>query len=973
MSTPEHRIESLLLHDGFVRALSRSLLSDPHAAEDVAQETWVAALEGGAEAASLSRWITGVVKNLAGKTRRGEHRRQRREHESARPEATPSGEEILEREAARARVVAAVLALEEPYRECVLLRYFENLPPRALAQRLALPVETVRTRLKRALEMLRARLDREFGERGTWGLALAPFARPSSASLTRPSALAMTLHTSLAVAALAVVGLYFALRPREEPAPTSASPTGTSASASVAAVAPPPPTNAEPAVPPSRVAVSAPPVASPPAFTRAFGGLRVHATWSDGTPAAGIHARVEAAELESPAFHALEAVTDEGGAFALAAVPCGTNWVTLDRDCGAKVTIEAGSEATLALEIPRGFDVEGLVVGHERAPVADAELWLSDMNTITGAVVGRSRADGSFRLRSVASGHSLGARAAGHAPSLLSQLRGDDGATVPARLVLLGAGGELGGRVLGPDGAPVAGATVLVGGDGLGFRRVFVPGGGELTGTGAPPAVARTDEAGRYALAGLDAGRTFVAVRAEGLARWRGEVAVSAGERATLDASLLAEARLTGRVLDGSGAPVALAHVQLQNAFGRLDPSCTTAADGAFCLAGLAPGPLRVVASAREKGNASTTLTAQAGDELTWDAVVGLGLVLRGRVLDAGGGALARWRVELQDELQLDPPDHGSARTDAEGRFTIVGLHERPHRVMLRAPGEAGTFASTVLGGIRPTADEQLFRVADKDVPSVHVRGLVADELGNVPAPLELELQSLDLGLSREMPVDEQGRFALGPFAPGSYVLRVRAQGRPEHVLGPRRLAAGESWDCGAITVRAAGVLVVRVPRAPGTESLQPWFRILQGSFDRMKLEPAGELWRCDALAPGSMRLKMSGGGVAAALVPFEIRAGETTELELPLRPGLHREIRVTLGSDPGARRPRIRLTNAAGELVVDEDMWARLPGEFQEQSWFAPGTYRVELELEGGPRAEAELVVAAGVPEAEPLVLTLP
>src|SRR5436190_1898691 len=84
---------------------------------------------------------------------------------------------------ALARVVAAVLALEEPYRECVLLRYFEELSPRAIAARQRVPLETARTRLKRALELLRARLDREYGgERGAWGAALAPFARFSNAS-----------------------------------------------------------------------------------------------------------------------------------------------------------------------------------------------------------------------------------------------------------------------------------------------------------------------------------------------------------------------------------------------------------------------------------------------------------------------------------------------------------------------------------------------------------------------------------------------------------------------------------------------------------------------------------------------------------------------------------------------------------------------------------------------------------------------
>ena len=55
-------------------------------------------------------------------------------------------------------MVAAVLALAEPYRSAVLLRYYEELPPRAIARRLGVPVETVRTRVKRGVELIRMRL-----------------------------------------------------------------------------------------------------------------------------------------------------------------------------------------------------------------------------------------------------------------------------------------------------------------------------------------------------------------------------------------------------------------------------------------------------------------------------------------------------------------------------------------------------------------------------------------------------------------------------------------------------------------------------------------------------------------------------------------------------------------------------------------------------------------------------------------------
>ena len=50
-----------------------------------------------------------------------------------------------------------VLALPEPYRGTVLLRYYEEASLREIAERQAAPLETVRTRLRRAHALLRDR------------------------------------------------------------------------------------------------------------------------------------------------------------------------------------------------------------------------------------------------------------------------------------------------------------------------------------------------------------------------------------------------------------------------------------------------------------------------------------------------------------------------------------------------------------------------------------------------------------------------------------------------------------------------------------------------------------------------------------------------------------------------------------------------------------------------------------------------
>ena len=120
--------------------------------------------------------------------------------------------EIVAREERRRAVVAAVLGLEEPYRSAVLLRFYEGLAPRELAKRLRLPIETVRTRLKRGVEQIRARIAREpaVGREGlrAW---LAPIAGPlTSGGATAKAAWLVAVPTSILLTVM-VAGLMLTL------------------------------------------------------------------------------------------------------------------------------------------------------------------------------------------------------------------------------------------------------------------------------------------------------------------------------------------------------------------------------------------------------------------------------------------------------------------------------------------------------------------------------------------------------------------------------------------------------------------------------------------------------------------------------------------------------------------------------------------------------------------------------------------
>ncbi|MHC4135205.1 MAG: sigma-70 family RNA polymerase sigma factor [Planctomycetota bacterium] len=175
---PPPDLEALLVHEPLVRGLARSLLRGDARVDDVVQETWVAALKGGPRRpASLRAWLAAVARNIAYSVRRRDAARWRVEHRAARREPLPSVAEIAAKEDIRRRVLDALLGLDEPYRTALLLRYYEDLPPREIAKRLEIPVETARTQVKRGLQQLRGRLDQDHGgDRRAWAIALAPLA-----------------------------------------------------------------------------------------------------------------------------------------------------------------------------------------------------------------------------------------------------------------------------------------------------------------------------------------------------------------------------------------------------------------------------------------------------------------------------------------------------------------------------------------------------------------------------------------------------------------------------------------------------------------------------------------------------------------------------------------------------------------------------------------------------------------------------
>jgi len=188
MTDSEHEdLERLICDSRWMRGLARRLVRDADAADDVVQDALVVAIEHRARVrGGMSNFLAGVIKRLASGARRSAERRGRREFATSLREpkdGEPTDSDVAELAArleAQREVAAFLLALDEPYRATLLLRYVEDVKPSAIASRQGVPVATVNSRLARGLALLRQRLDRAHGGREPWVRALSPFVVPHS-------------------------------------------------------------------------------------------------------------------------------------------------------------------------------------------------------------------------------------------------------------------------------------------------------------------------------------------------------------------------------------------------------------------------------------------------------------------------------------------------------------------------------------------------------------------------------------------------------------------------------------------------------------------------------------------------------------------------------------------------------------------------------------------------------------------------
>ncbi len=202
----------LLEQLAWLQALARSLVRDAASADDLVQDTWLAASAHAPtmDASGLRNWLATVARNFARRGARAQERRARRESAVARPEAHV--EDVVARGELQQRLAAAVISLDEPERSAVLLRYLDGLNAVEIAERQGVTHVAARKRISRGLAKLREKLDAQHGgDRNAWIVALHSWVghgEPVAASSTVFVSGVLVMFGKVVAAAALVVAIW---------------------------------------------------------------------------------------------------------------------------------------------------------------------------------------------------------------------------------------------------------------------------------------------------------------------------------------------------------------------------------------------------------------------------------------------------------------------------------------------------------------------------------------------------------------------------------------------------------------------------------------------------------------------------------------------------------------------------------------------------------------------------------------------
>lgn len=653
----------------------------------------------------------------------------RRRHEAIaagieRPDPDPA--DLAARLEAQGALIAAVQSLEEPYRTAILLRYFEDLSPRAIAMATGVPVRTVHTRLHRALVMLRARLDGRFGGRAAWIACLTPTCAPAATTTATTLAL-MSPHAKLAVTAACAVlvslGAFWAMAQSTR-------------GGDVPAVPPPVltadlrTTRSESAEGAERSVVPAPePIErTAPAAVEPVAPFVLAGTVYDVAARAVRDVHVRFLPLGTSSGSGVRARTDDAGRFRLELASVQGGYLDVDEPGWSTVyrAVLWGNRdvGELTLVVVEAAPVAGVVVDEAGSPVPEATVRVhaapppragfpgSLERCLPGEWQARTDGDGRFALRHAP--RFAGASLQTEAPGFVQDRRPLPEAPTEVRIELERNRALLAGEVRHRDGKPAADVAVFCGGYGT-----HTDGEGRFTVDLAAVSADGPRQRQRWLVAAatgfLPARLRCPAEAWQDPASWPQPLVLRLGEPALSidgrvlddDGRPLEDATVTALDLEPLGDPasdlpvdsmstvefLARVHARVSAGGGEFwEAAAPRLAEGGFSVCGLQQRPYRLQVEHRASLRAFVTEPIAAGShgiELRMPPARRFG-VIAGVVRDRQNRPVAQASVWCSRRAGDERVSTEGLTTDAEGRFAFpAGLTADVDLLQVQAPGIA--------------------------------------------------------------------------------------------------------------------------------------------------------------------------------------------------------------------------------------------------------------------------------------------
>ncbi len=814
MKDPKHdiNINELLASADWLKNLATRLVADSHLADDLVQETWLAALRSPPpHRRSLRGWLGSVLRRCAGKHHRAQDSRMRRETASVKVREI---DDVATRFSIQRLVVDEIDRLAEPLRETVLLHYFDGLSSQQIAARKDIPAATVRVRLHRAHEKLRLRLDDlHDGDRQLWALPLAGLCTRLGSGLS-PNLLSKPLQKSeilgmnskLIMGAFAslvavlvitqapsMLGFGWADEPPElndsgpinqlkATSPRALKEVRDSLSKSTEASSPSP------------IETSKRKIRQKTADSRGSGRIEVKATWSDGKP-------VRETEIQVIRWESANAVllperrlvTDDNGTVVFENVGAGKISLTCVPYNGrAELTVLAGGIHSVAMAVDVGISVTGEVVDKNGSPVAKAVIRLANYSD-HGRIVARADKNGRFRLQGLTSGvPELVALAPGFGPSRPKSMSrskkerasGKRDTHKSAQLVLESAAGSLTGMVVGNDGMPIPGAVV----EAEAIRNPMVY--DERSWVRLRQV---TGKDGSFFFSCLASGATHLRVACRGYASHVQRTEIQDGSNVVV--ILSSGASVVGVVRDQRGKPVTGVEVASGMLWGFKYNRVTTKEDGRFKLVNLPLGSLNLRAYKQGAGKARTTVELDLGSIVTWNPVIDMGLVIRGQVVDSRGNPMTGLQVNAFGPLDRSgkSSSHGQSYCDDQGHFLISNRPAGPLLIAVFDRSKRKFVA--VLRDVIAGEGNVLVRLGDPGFATI--TGVVEGT--------EAELRHFEIRLAgishRQLKIDPKtGRFGATDVLPCDWDIRL-AGNKSASKLGVYKLHRNQALYMGRIKI----------------------------------------------------------------------------------------------------------------------------------------------------------------------------